>query len=166
MTETEKELVRLAGEAEAAGYKTPQTVIDYFIGLIHRQQLYLARRKATRQVSRYDSVVARDTYVLAAAIQWLRMKTVRAGQDTAPFIRSRRIKRLIRIQEQNTPPVSLFDVTVEHPSDQLPEWFAPLQPIVEDETFTDMHINLGQKTHYHLSIVGALSEGPEAEQQR
>lgn len=73
-------------------------------------------------------------------------------EDTAPFIRSRRIKRQIRIEERNIPPSSVFDTTVEYASDQLPEWFAPLQPIVEDETFTSMTINLGGKVQYYISI--------------
>ncbi|HVB20662.1 MAG TPA: hypothetical protein VNG51_01775 [Ktedonobacteraceae bacterium] len=73
-------------------------------------------------------------------------------KDTSPLVTSRRIKRLVRIQEENTPPVGLFDTTVEYASDSLPEWFAPLQPIIEDETFTSMEINLGGKVYYHITI--------------
>src|SRR5882672_1273272 len=78
-------------------------------------------------------------------------------KDTSPFIRSARIKRQIRIQEVNNPPSTLFDATVEYPSDELPEWFAPLQAIVEDETFTSMVIFLGAKTtpgkvSYRISV--------------
>jgi hypothetical protein len=75
-------------------------------------------------------------------------------RDTSPLVPSRRIKRHICIEERNDPPISLFDTTVVYASDHLPEWFAPLQPIVEDETFTKMLINLGGKTFYHLSIAG------------
>lgn len=76
-----------------------------------------------------------------------------AKTDTSPFVKSRRIKRMIRIQEVNTPPSSLFDVTTEYPSDNLPEWFAGLQSIVEDETFTSMTITLGDKVKYYISLV-------------
>ena len=69
-------------------------------------------------------------------------------KDTSPFIKSQRIKRNIHIQEINTPPSSLFDTHVNYPSDELPEWFAPLQPIVEDETFTSLSINLGTRVQY------------------
>lgn len=74
-------------------------------------------------------------------------------KDTAPLVRSRRIKRLVRIEEVNIPPSRLFDTTVEYPSDALPEWFRGLQSIVEDATFTEIHINLGGKVLYHLTIV-------------
>jgi hypothetical protein len=73
--------------------------------------------------------------------------------DTAPMIKSRRIKRRVRIQEINNPPSSLFDTTVEYPSDALPEWFQGLQSIVEDETFTSMKINLGNRVHYRITLV-------------
>lgn len=75
------------------------------------------------------------------------------------MVKSKRIKRLVRIEEKNIPPSRLFDVTVEYPSDALPEWFAPLQPIVEDETFTSMIINLGGKVHYHVTIVSKSAQG-------
>ena len=77
-------------------------------------------------------------------------------KDTSPLIRARRIQRMIRIQEVNTSPSSLFDVTVEYPSNALPEWFQGLQAIVEDETFTGMAITLGEieKVAYHISVVG------------
>ena len=79
-------------------------------------------------------------------------------KDTSPFIKSERIKRLVRIQEVNTPPSPSFDITVEYPSDELPEWFAPLQPVIEDATFTSMDIHLGAKTtpgkvRYHITLV-------------
>lgn len=73
-------------------------------------------------------------------------------KDTSPLVKSRRIKRQIRIQEVNNPPSSLFDITVEYPSDQLPEWFAGLQSIVEDETFTSLEINLGERVRYRIAI--------------
>ena len=75
--------------------------------------------------------------------------------DTSPMIPSKRHKKLVRIQEVNTPPSTLFDTTVEYLSDELPEWFAPLQPIVEDETFTKMIINLGEKVRYHITAIRA-----------
>lgn len=87
-------------------------------------------------------------------------------QDTAPFIRSRRIKRTIRIQEENKPKSLMFDVVAEYPSDALPEWFAPLQAIVEDETFTSMVINLGNRVIYHLSIVSPVETSAPAEQKK
>lgn len=81
------------------------------------------------------------------------MEPIDRKKDTSPFVRSRRIKRNIHIQEINTPPSSVFDIGVNYPSDELPEWFAPLQPIVEDETFTNMEINLGDRVKYLISIV-------------
>jgi hypothetical protein len=74
-------------------------------------------------------------------------------KDTSPMVQSRRIKRQIRIQETNHSSSSLFDTTVEYPSNDLPEWFAPLQAIVEDETFTDLRINLGGRVQYHVTLV-------------
>lgn len=74
-------------------------------------------------------------------------------KDTSPLVKPTRHKQTVRIQEVNTPPSSLFDTTVEYPSDELPEWFAPLQSIVEDDTFTSMDINLGERVRYHISIV-------------
>ncbi len=80
-------------------------------------------------------------------------------RDTSPFIRSQRIKRLVRIQEINNPPSFVFDQTVDYPSDALPEWFEGLQSIVEDETFTSMTINIRSgKVQYQISIVGEMSE--------
>lgn len=89
-------------------------------------------------------------------------------KDTSPiFGRARRIKRRIRIEERNDPPMpNTFDVTVEYASDELPEWFAPLQAIVEDETFTSMVITLGPhrlgggKTEYYISLA-EQSDKPE-----
>jgi hypothetical protein len=83
-------------------------------------------------------------------------------KDTSPLVKSRRIKRLVRIQEVNNPPSSLFDTTVEYPSDRLPEWFAGLQSIVEDEVFTGMIIYIdGRKVDYHITIVGPLQAQKE-----
>jgi|GEM_PF-2633696 len=78
-------------------------------------------------------------------------------RETAPFVNPRRVIRNIRIQERNNPPSLTFDVDVVYASDALPLWFAGLQSIVEDETFTDMTINLGDKVRYHLSIASATS---------
>jgi hypothetical protein len=78
-------------------------------------------------------------------------------KDTSPMVKARRIKRQVRIQEINNPPSSLFDITVEYPSDGLPEWFKGLQSIVEDEVFTGMIIYIaGRKVDYHITIVGPL----------
>ena len=74
-------------------------------------------------------------------------------KDTSPLVKPTRHKQTVRIQEVNTPPSSFFDTTREYPSDELPEWFAPLRSIVEDDTFTSMTINLGDKVAYHISIV-------------
>ena len=82
-------------------------------------------------------------------------------KDTSPMVKSMRIKRMIRIEEANTPPSSIFDTCVEYPSDGLPEWFAPLQSIVEDETFTSMEINLGDNVKYLISLVTADEEEDE-----
>jgi hypothetical protein len=80
-------------------------------------------------------------------------------KDTSPMVKTRRIERQVRIQEINNPPTALFDVAVEYPSTDLPEWFEGLQSIVEDETFTSLEINLGGKVRYHITIVGPLTAG-------
>jgi len=82
-------------------------------------------------------------------------------QDTSPiFGRSERIKRMIKIEELNDPPMpNTFDTTVEYASDSLPEWFQGLQSVVEDAGFTGMVITLGGNrrgggiTRYHLSAI-------------
>lgn len=79
-------------------------------------------------------------------------------KDTSPMIKSMRIKRMIRIEEANTPPSPVFDTCVEYPSYELPEWFSGLQSIVEDETFTSMEINLGDRVKYLISLVVADEE--------
>ena len=79
-------------------------------------------------------------------------------KDTSPLVKSRRTKRQIQIEERNDPPTALFDITVVYPSDDLPEWFRGLQSIVEDETFTKMLINLGNKTYYHITIADQPTE--------
>lgn len=76
-------------------------------------------------------------------------------KDTSPMIKSRRIKRMIRIEEENNPPSSVFDTCVEYPSYDLPEWFQGLQSIVEDETFTSMEISLGERVKYRITLVGS-----------
>lgn len=73
------------------------------------------------------------------------------SSDTSPMISSIRHKKRIRIQEVNDIATS-FDTTVEYPSDALPDWFKPLQPIVEDWVFTSMQIHL-ETTHYHITVV-------------
>lgn len=45
---------------------------------------------------------------------------------------------MVRIQEINNPASSLFDITVQYHTDALPEWFAGLQSILEEDTFTRM----------------------------
>lgn len=82
----------------------------------------------------------------------------REKKDTSPFVRSQRIERMIIIKEENNPPSDTFDVTVTYPSTDLPEWFAPLQPIVEDETFTSMTIDLGGRTCYKISVEGPVQK--------
>jgi hypothetical protein len=79
-------------------------------------------------------------------------------KDTSPMIRSRRIKRPIRIEERNDPPMpNTFDTTVEYSSDALPEWFKGLQSVVEDETFTGMVITLGGgRVRYHISLANEV----------
>lgn len=77
-------------------------------------------------------------------------------EDTSPLVPSTRHHQTVRIEEINNPPSTLFDTTVEYPSDNLPEWFKPLQAIVEDDTFTSMDINLGDRVRYHISIVNKV----------
>jgi hypothetical protein len=77
-----------------------------------------------------------------------------AEKDTSPFIKPTRIKKQVTIQEINNPPAPLtFDTTVEYPSDGLPEWFAPLQPVLEDQTVDSMDIVIGKgKVRYHITV--------------
>jgi hypothetical protein len=58
------------------------------------------------------------------------------------------------IQEINTPPApNTFDVTTAYPSDALPEWFAPLQPVLEDRTVDSMDIVIGGgRVRYHITL--------------
>lgn len=68
----------------------------------------------------------------------------RLKKDTSPFVKPTLVKKMVRIQEVNTPPApNTFDITVEYSSDELPEWFAPLQPVLEDETVNSMTITIG-----------------------
>lgn len=77
-----------------------------------------------------------------------------AVDDTAPIVPSRRKRKLVRIEEVNTPPSpNVFDVKTQYHSDELPLWFRPLQPVIEDETFTSMTINLGDRVEYRISVV-------------
>lgn len=74
-------------------------------------------------------------------------------KDTSPMIRSKRIIRDIRIEEINNPPApNTFDTVVVYRSDDLPEWFEGLRAIVEDDTFSSMMINLGDRVRYEISI--------------
>lgn len=75
-------------------------------------------------------------------------------KDTSPFVPPTRIKRKVTIQEINDPPMpNTFDVTVEYPSDGLPEWFAPLQPVLEDRTVDSLDITIGGgRVRYHISM--------------
>lgn len=74
--------------------------------------------------------------------------------DTSPFVQPTRIKRQVRIQEINNPPApNTFDTTVEYPSDGLPKWFAPLQPVLEDRTVDSMEIVIGGgKVRYKITV--------------
>jgi hypothetical protein len=74
--------------------------------------------------------------------------------DTSPFIQPIRVKRLVVIQEINTPPApNTFDTTTVYPSDALPEWFAPLQPVLEDRTVDSMDITIGGgRVRYHITL--------------
>lgn len=62
--------------------------------------------------------------------------------DTSPMVPSQRVKKLVQITEHNRITRSL-NTNVEYESDNLPSWFAPLQAVVEDTTFTSMAIILG-----------------------
>jgi len=58
-------------------------------------------------------------------------------KDTSPvFGNAPRHKKLVTIKQVNEFAPSL-DVTAHYPSDELPEWFATLQSIVEDEGFSN-----------------------------
>lgn len=85
-------------------------------------------------------------------------------KDTSPFIRSRRIQRNIRIEERNIPASPTFDITVEYPTNELPEWFQGLQSILEDETFKAMQINLNNRVFYNLNIARAGQTVNDAEE--
>lgn len=77
-----------------------------------------------------------------------------AVDDTAPIVPPRRVRKLVRIEEANNPPApNTFDVTTQYQSDELPLWFRPLQAVIEDDTFTSMTINLGDRVEYRISIV-------------
>ncbi|MGH2478124.1 MAG: hypothetical protein ACRDHW_00495 [Ktedonobacteraceae bacterium] len=75
-------------------------------------------------------------------------------KDTSPMVPVTRIKRRVTIQEINDPPMpNSFDTTVEYPSDDLPEWFAPLQSILEDRTVDGLDIQIGGgRVRYHISM--------------
>ena len=99
-----------------------------------------------------------DAYADALGLPRMEGPKMEEKNDTSPFIRSRRIQRIVIIREEGHPPSKLFDTVVTYPSNSLPEWFAPLQPIVEDETFTSMVINLGGAVYYKISIEGKEGE--------
>ncbi|MGH2478115.1 MAG: hypothetical protein ACRDHW_00450 [Ktedonobacteraceae bacterium] len=75
-------------------------------------------------------------------------------KDTSPMIPPTRVKRQVTIQEINDPPMpNTFDTTVEYPSDGLPEWFAPLQSILEDQTVDGLDIVIGGgRVRYHITL--------------
>ncbi len=77
-----------------------------------------------------------------------------AEKDTSPFVQPTRVKRQVTIQEINDPPApNTFDTTVAYPSDALPEWFAPLQPVLEDRTVDSLDITIGGgRVHYHITM--------------
>lgn len=79
-------------------------------------------------------------------------------KDTSPFVKPTRVKKMVRIQEINDPPApNTFDVTVEYPSDELPEWFQPLQAVLEDETVNSMTINIGNgRVRYEIKLTPAV----------
>ena len=65
-------------------------------------------------------------------------------------------KRMIRITETNEI-ASIFNTSEVRPSDDLPEWFAPLRYVVEDDGFVNLTITLGS-VHYLLSVEGQSHE--------
>ena len=77
-----------------------------------------------------------------------------AEKDTSPLVPPTRVKRHVTIQEINTPPaLNTFDVTVQYLSDDLPEWFAPLQPVLEDMTVDSLDIVIGGgRVRYHITL--------------
>ena len=70
--------------------------------------------------------------------------------DTSPMVQSMRSKKLVRIIEDNEVMIYM-NTSVLYSSDELPEWFKPLQPIIEDWTFSSMIINL-EDVHYKISV--------------
>lgn len=71
----DEELLRLAQQAESAGYTTSEQIVDRLVAIVRRQRAYLARRQARRQVTAYDGVVNEDSQVIAACI-WLMHPTL------------------------------------------------------------------------------------------
>jgi len=67
--------------------------------------------------------------------------------------------RRVRIQETNEI-ASMFNTSVEYPSNELPDWFKPLRYIVEDESFTNMTIAI-RDVHYLISLVDTEQYQPE-----
>lgn len=72
-------------------------------------------------------------------------------KDTSPIVAPKQVKKIVQITEHNTITRSL-NTNVEYESGNLPEWFKPLQSIVEDTTFTSMIIVIGNgDVHYIIT---------------
>lgn len=69
-----------------------------------------------------------------------------------------KVKR-VRIQETNEI-ASSFNTTVEYMSDELPDWFNVLQPVIEDDGFTNMTIAI-KDVHYLISLADTEPRQPE-----
>lgn len=73
--------------------------------------------------------------------------------ETGPIVPPRRVRKLVRVEEVNNPLSTIFDAVKQYKSDELPLWFRPLQAVIEDEQFTSMTINLGDRVEYRISII-------------
>jgi hypothetical protein len=103
------------------------------------------------------------------------MTEMEEKKDTSPvFGRAPRHKKIVTIKQENEFAPSL-DVTAVYPSDELPEWFAPLQSIVEDEGFSSggqIVITLGSddgtggSVKYYITAVRVEEKTIEPEQAR
>lgn len=92
-------------------------------------------------------------YRLLDAIQGNTKELIRQGKGGPALTKSTRRGVLVRIEELNDPPSSLFDTNVVYSSSELPGWFQPLQAIFEDTSFTEMWIKLDSHVQYHISLV-------------
>jgi len=70
--------------------------------------------------------------------------------------------RLIRIRESNAI-ATCFNRSVECMSDELPNWFKPLQYILEDRSFDEMVIRLADVRYLITPAAAGAAEGEQDE---